>query len=313
VFRRISAVVIAFAVIVALVWRCTGDEKATAAPHATPPPLDRGEPSPASAGIAQPDRLPAERVETIREESREAPRATAETVPSSTLGTLRGRLGDAVPRPVQDGHVWVKLDRGETEGAEQVDLDFEALVSADGTFELAELPPGHGQIIALCRGWVSRRTPFDAIEAVTRRLGREPTMGEIEQAFQEEGPETLEAQRIVVSARDALVVAMERTGAVEVTVRKQDGAPLAGAVVSASPEVHWIGAEATVFPWRDWKATTGAGGRARIDDLPPDESLVFDARHDSFRMTRADRDRTPSVMIISGMTARRELVLEPAD
>ena len=227
------------------------------------------------------------------------------------LAMQSGRLDEAVPRPVLDGHVWVNLNRGGSGGEPSIDRDFEAPVREDGTFELADLPPGRGQIIALCRGWVSRRTPFDPLEAVTRRLGHEPTFGEIELAFQEEAPESLEAQRIAVPSPGALVVAMERTGSLEVTVRAQDGSPLAGAIVSTSPNVFWIGVGSTIFPWREWNDETNAIGLARIDDLPPDDSLWVQAYHSAFRMTRADRDQIPSVQIVSGGTAELVLELEP--
>ncbi len=227
------------------------------------------------------------------------------------LATQSGRLDAAVPRPVLDGHVWVNLNQGGAGDEPSIDRDFEAPVREDGTFELADLPPGRGQIIALCRGWVSRRTPFDPVEAVTRRLGRYPSPREIEQAFQEEEPESLQAQRIALPARGPLVVAMEPAGSLEVTARDQDGTPLAGVLVATSPNVYWIGVGSTIFPWREWRAETDALGRARIDDLPPDESLWVQAHHDAFRMTRADRDRIPSVEIVSGRTAERTLVLEP--
>ena len=269
-FRWISAAVIVCLTVVVLVWRSTGDGKETTASRATLPDV-RGEA--ASAGIAVPETLAGERSESLPEESLEAPGATMETPPPPALVTLRGRLDDAVPRPIQDGHVMVNLDgRG-----------FEAVVRAEGTFELTDLPAGRGQIIALCRGWVSRRTPFDAIEQVTLHLGREPTLGEIERAFQEEGPETLEAQRIVVPARDPLVVAMERTGTLEVIVKTPDGHPFADARVAATPSLRWIDWRSVPFPWRRWEATTDPWGRARIDDLPPDDAIPVAASHDTSR------------------------------
>lgn len=226
------------------------------------------------------------------------------------LQAQSGRLDAAVPRPVLDGHVRVNLNQGGSGMDPSISRDFEAPVNADGTFELADLPPGRGQIIALCRGWVSRRTPFDPLEAATRRLGREPTFGEIELAFQEEAPESLEAQRITVPTPGPLVVAMERAGSLQVTVRAQDGAPLAGALVSTSPNVSFIGVGSTLFPWREWSAETDASGLARIDDLPPQESLLVQAYKSGFRTASRDRERIPSVAIVSGQTTELVLGLE---
>jgi protocatechuate 3,4-dioxygenase beta subunit len=226
------------------------------------------------------------------------------------LSTLQGRLDEAVPRPIVNGHVWVNLNRSDAAGQISIDRDFEAEVRPDGTFELVGLPPGGGQIIALASGWVSSRTPYTAAEAAARRLGREPSFEEVQQ---EGAREELEAQRLVVPAPAPIVVAMERTGSLEVTVLGPDGGPIAGASVSAWPNVYWIGVGSTIFPWREWRASTDPLGRARIDDLPPEQELWFGAEHGSFRMTRAQRDRNPSVEIVSGQVATYELVLEPSE
>jgi hypothetical protein len=273
--RRYLALAIGFSIAFAVVWRFTSDGEPTTATHTTPQ-VASGEEA-ASAAIAEPDLGRASRAEVAAGESLE-PAHTTEARPFSALVSLRGRLDDAVPRPIEGGHVRVKLDRHEAGEAPPLERDSD--IHADGTFELADLSPGRGQIVALCRGWVSRRTPFDPIEAVARRLEREPTMGEIEQAFQEEGPETLEAQRIVIPAPDPLVVAMERSGTLEVIAKTPGGSPFAGATVTATPGVHWMGTSSAAFAWRTWEATTDPWGRARIDDLPPDDALSVAASHD---------------------------------
>ena len=225
-------------------------------------------------------------------------------------GTLSGRLDDAVPRPVAGGRVWLHLREAWVEDEPANERDFEAEVRADGTFELTDLPAWRGQIVALCAGWISRPTPFDPLSKGSFRRGRELTFGEIEQAFQEEGGESLEPQRVVVPYPGALVVAMQRTGSLDVTVRGPDGAPLAGALVTASPLVVWFGSGPGAFPLRQWSATTDAAGLARIEGLPPSEALPVGAQHDAFRLTRADRARAPSARIVAGEVATLVLALE---
>jgi len=229
------------------------------------------------------------------------------------LAVLQGRLDDSVPRPVLDGHVMLNLHQGGL-GADEpsIDRDFESVVHDDGTFEVPDLPPGKGQIIALCRGWISRRTRADSPEEAGMSFGNyEPTPDEIEEAMRDMGDQAFEPQRISLPSSSPFVVAMEPTGALEVTVRTQDGGPLAGALIAASPNVSWIGVGSTIFPWGEWNATTDSAGRARIENLPPDHGLWVDAGHSSFRMPRAQRDDSPRVPIVSGQTATFEFTLEP--
>jgi hypothetical protein len=226
--------------------------------------------------------------------------------------SLRGRLDDSVPRPILDGHVWLNLHESAGVGTSYA-RDREAPVAEDGTFELADLSPGRGQIIALCRGWVSRRTRVDTPEEAGIRFGHEPTPAEIEEALANAGDRAFQAQRVAVPSAEPLVVLMEPTGALEVTVEKPDGSPLAGALVHTSPNVFWIGVGSTIFPWREWSATTDALGLVRIEDLPPDDALWVQAGHAAFRMKRADRDAMPRVRIDSGQTAKLEIELERSD
>ena len=226
------------------------------------------------------------------------------------LETLQGRLDDAVPRPIVDGHVGVNLHH--SGGDPAISRDFEAPVREDGTFELPGLPRARGQIIALCRGWVSRRTRADTAAEAGIRFGHEPSAAEIERALERAGDRAYQAQRIAVPSPAPLVVLMEPTGTLDVTVATQDGTPVAGAVVSAWPNVYWIDIGSTIFPWREWNGITDSTGRARIEDLPPDDSLLLGVTHASFRMTLAARNETPRVAIGSARVAELRIVLEPS-
>jgi hypothetical protein len=224
--------------------------------------------------------------------------------------TLRGRLDDAVPRPILDGHVALNLNRVAPGTHSSLDRDYEAPVSADGTFELAGLLPGNGQLIALCPGWVSQRTRVETAEQAGIHFSRPPTPAQIEAALVRAGDEAFQAQRVTVPGTVPLVVQMERTGTLDVLVRDPAGAPLAGARVTAWPNVHWVGVGSTIFPWRDWSTTTDALGHARIEDLPPNKALWFGVEAEALQMKKKHRDDSPEAAITAGKTTEFEITLE---
>lgn len=223
------------------------------------------------------------------------------------LVTLRGKLDPAVPRPVVGGHVMLQLfarcDRS------SLSTEHEALVEADGSFALADVPEGSGQLIAWCPGWVSRQTARPESE-VDRKI---PAI------ITDEDRRSLLAARLAVdagppaildaSAQD-VVVAMERTCGLEVLVVDRQGAPLSGIEVVTSPNVNWRDVGSTIFPWGTWQAKTDSDGLARIQGLPPDPELFVGIDSKVFQLQRADRDRTPTVAMRSGETFRRELMVE---
>jgi hypothetical protein len=119
------------------------------------------------------------------------------------------------------------------------------------------------------------------------------------------------AQPFAVDA-NGCVVAMERTGTLEVAVTDERGEPLRDVRIDTSPNVHWQGVGSTIFPWGTWHATTDAKGIARVVDLPPDRDLWVSASAKTHQLRRADRDRNPAAVIDSGATTQTTLVLEPS-
>ncbi|HEX5052656.1 MAG TPA: hypothetical protein VFZ65_12845 [Planctomycetota bacterium] len=224
------------------------------------------------------------------------------------LVTLRGRLDPAVPRPIVDGHVWVNLHT--IQGAVSQSDDYEAAVAADGTFTVPGLREGPGQVIAWCRGWVSRRivprTFADLAQTVPDEATAEDRQSMLEQAQAYEHI----AQPIADSSTQDLVVAMERTGILEVCVTDEQGGALPGVRIETWPNVQWRGVGSTVFPWGTWHADSDAKGVARVADLPPDDSLFLGVQSETYRLRKAERDETPTAVIESGNTTRRALVLE---
>ncbi len=224
------------------------------------------------------------------------------------LAVLRGRLDDAVPRPIVGGHVWVNLHA--SAGNVGLSSDHEASVAPDGTFEIQGLRGASGQVVALCDGWVSKLVPPRGIEESRFRPAPDASPAEIAQVLAQAQAEDRIAQPVDVLAGALLVVEMERAGELEVRVTDADGTPLADVGVSASPNVYWNGVGSSLFPWRSWDARTDAQGTALITNLPVDPSLWFGAQSPTHQMRKEDRDRPPSAAIESGKTTRVELVLE---
>ncbi|MCE9596262.1 MAG: carboxypeptidase-like regulatory domain-containing protein [Planctomycetes bacterium] len=223
------------------------------------------------------------------------------------LATLRGRLDDDVPRPIVGGHVMVSVYAWNTNTSST--SEHEADVRADGTFEIAGLRPGSGKIIAFCDGWSSKLVPPRTLDESNRSLA--PDAGdEQRRAALADAQSDRFVQPIDATDAQDVVVAMERTGDLEVVVRDESGSPLAGASVYSSPNVFWTHVGSGIFPWGDWDAVTDAGGVARIANLPPDESLWYGAGSSTHQLRKAERDHNPSAVIASGKTTRVELVLE---
>jgi hypothetical protein len=171
----------------------------------------------------------------------------------------RGRLDDAVPRPVVDGEVQVNVvfgGRGSTAGLRV----YGAKVAADGTFELPELPPGPLELIAMCDGWAAtyELRPF-------RYEYQLP--GETEKRVSE--GEHWSIPMLELAAGESLVVPMTPTAAVELELVDAAGAPLMGASFWMFPNVHWPSSGySQLYLDRKWSATTDASGRARLANLP---------------------------------------------
>jgi hypothetical protein len=224
------------------------------------------------------------------------------------LVSLSGRLDDSIPRPIAGGRV--RLNLHASDGGVGLSSNHETRVDADGTFRFDGLRSASGQVIAICDGWVSTLVPPRTLEQSRTYVSSLATESERIAALERARETERIAQPLDVAGGASLVIEMEPTGALEVLVVDEHGSPLAAATLSASPNVHWHGVGAEIFPWNDWEALTDANGLARIADLPPDESLWFGARSSRHQLRKEDRDESPSVVIESGKLTRAELVLE---
>lgn len=140
--------------------------------------------------------------------------------------TVRGRLSDIVPRPVGNGRVVADIV--------PIGRDYKdrpprwhcwTKVKEDGSFEISSLPAGKLEIIALCNGYISK-------SASGKRQGSSISY----------------PQRHVIT-EDSLdiVIEMEQTARLEVTVLDENGQVFEGAKVSTWPNVRWGDWGSTIF------------------------------------------------------------------
>jgi hypothetical protein len=140
--------------------------------------------------------------------------------------TVRGRLSDNVTRPVVNGRVVVNVvPTGRVLGGRPPGWHAWTSVDEDGSFEMPSLPAGNLEIVALCDGFISVSNPG------------------------QQGSSTIRfPQKHVIGADDLdIVIEMEPTARLEVTVYDQNGRPLEGARVSTWPNVCWGGWASTIF------------------------------------------------------------------
>jgi hypothetical protein len=211
---------------------------------------------------------------------------------------LKGRLDDSVDRPVKNGkliaHCLPKpasyIYGDGTNGTPSVSWETSAEINEDGTFEFLSLPrSGLLQLITICDGYVGK--DIDVIEPnPTFRQGVFLQVADIDPA-------------------EELIVEMEPTGTVQVTVLDDTGEPLADAHVGTSPNqsMHLSGSNILGESWesitsihaqldplfkivpRDYSESrystrTNAKGIATITNLPLERTHAFGAAHEDYVM-----------------------------
>jgi hypothetical protein len=140
--------------------------------------------------------------------------------------TVRGKLSDNVPRPVVNGRVVVNIvPAGRTFRDPILRWHAWTGVNDDGSFDIPSIPAGDLEIIALCNGFISVDGPGQRQSSVIRY-----------------------PQKHTVGANDLdIVIDMEPTARLEVTVFDDNGRLLEGARVSTWPNVCWHNCGSTIF------------------------------------------------------------------
>lgn len=224
--------------------------------------------------------------------------------------TLAGRLESEVPRPVEEGRVLLNLLVGARGAGPKAMRSFRADVRSDGSFELADLPPGEGQIVAACSGWISERVDGGAAALGVREGDPEAYQRALESgAWRAWLPQSVEP----ASVEGVFELAMEPVASLEATLLGPDGAPVEGAMLALSPNVLWRNGYATIFLDRGFHGTSDAEGRVRIDELPAGICL-YSVTHARLGLPVGSHGiRAEQVELHSGETAKLALELVPLD
>ena len=140
--------------------------------------------------------------------------------------TVRGKLSDNVPRPVVNGRVVVNIvPAGRTFRDPILRWHTWTGVNDDDSFEMPSLPAGDLEVIALCDGFIS-----------------------VDGSGQRQSSVIRYPQKHTIGANDLdIVIDMEPTARLEVTVFDDNGRLLEGARVSTWPNVCWHNYGSTIF------------------------------------------------------------------
>ncbi len=224
---------------------------------------------------------------------------------------LEGRLEDEVPRPVRNGLARLNLQIGAGPSSPVRALRaFDAPIREDGTFTFANLPPGDGQIIALCDGWASERVDAAEHSAAPARAPSEP-QPDAHEAWRLRDARFV-AQRVdpaeFAEAGRVFVLAMEPTSSLKATLKRADGTPAAGVKLSCWPNVRWSSGFSSVFLDQEWSATSDARGRIEITNLPWGE-VWYGVQDAELDLARVDGERSRQVQLEPSQTIEVELEL----
>jgi hypothetical protein len=232
--------------------------------------------------------------------------------------SVRGRLDQTVPRPIHDGRVVANVwPKNEAVSSSPPQWHAWTNIQSDGSFEIHSLPDGDLELVAIGNGFVSTNGP-----------------GKFH--FHYPQKYSLEGSDLDV------VLGVEPTACLEVTVLNDQGKPLPDAHVSTWPNIRYGEWAATVigedcynttdllqsagkeeWPSKQWlnrparfMATTDLSGLAIIRNIPS-EADVFTVEHQRFVLPAADtgfgqKRRQSAMALRPGQTNQVTVRLEPA-
>ena len=210
---------------------------------------------------------------------------------------------------MQDGEVELNLYVG-ARGDDAVMLrTHRVAVAPDGSFAFEDLPPGTGELIGMCDGWVSTREGLAESNWYTDEEGEE-RWREKWAHYQIDPVDHLE---------EPYVLQMEATGTVELTVVDPDGKPVEGARVLFWPNVHWTIGYSNIFLDRTWVAVTDVEGVALVENVPGGdvEHFAVQTREGYLMPLRTDRfgreSRNAWVDVPVGGRVQHTIGLAPAE
>ena len=226
---------------------------------------------------------------------------------------VSGQLDPSIRRPIRHGRVIAQVTSLHTQARDQPP-QWHAWTEAreDGTFRFASLPPGFLEISAICDGFISTNGPGQSSL-------RHPQPHEL-------GPGDLE-----------LVIGMEPTARLEVTLLGPGGKPVPDARVVTWPNIQYGDWAATIFGdcyntadflrktvtrenWSrsmppDFEGTSDSNGLAVVPNVPA-EVNQFAVEHGALQLPAVDsgvgeKRRDATVTLVRGRTNRVTVRLEP--
>jgi beta-lactamase regulating signal transducer with metallopeptidase domain len=248
--------------------------------------------------------------------------------------SIAGRLDKIVPRPVKRGGVVAQVIRTWPRAAQTLAWRVSTRVRPDGSFQLADLPPGDLQVTAICEGYMaaSGKPPNFLKQAYERPAAANPSSA-ILPASDEDADGRPRPQVFPVDAAHAIDVKMTRTTDCEIRVVDPSNYPIAGAECYFCPNVAWWGwgvqiycspMYSTIDSLRGtvnaaerlsqeelYRATTNADGVAIVKNLPPGNQLLL-IRSKKFQLAANNqRQRMIDVSVKAGQTAHVAVKMEP--
>ncbi|MCG8652685.1 MAG: hypothetical protein MI861_22790, partial [Pirellulales bacterium] len=143
--------------------------------------------------------------------------------------TVRGTLGENVPRPINNGVVIGRIIEGG--GGSRWDWSTGAEIAKDGTFTLHDVPQDqHLQLIAICDGWISLPPRPSEVTEYSRQFAFDvahnfgANTGRVTPWFHYTGKGTSQT-----------ILPMHQTGAVKITVVDWDNKPISDVNIRFSP------------------------------------------------------------------------------
>ncbi|MGB7343884.1 MAG: hypothetical protein WBD20_06710 [Pirellulaceae bacterium] len=235
---------------------------------------------------------------------------------------ITGHLSENVPRPVKNGRIeayCLPKPAGRTWGDEDPSVSWTETVNvqADGSFDFLSLPrSGVIQFLCVCDGWVSVDDGFEK-PAGTFKQGLLTTVADLDTKD---------------DYCDNLVLQMEPTGKLQVTVTGPDGKPLEGARISTNPNQYSHLAGSTVLGHfsrsiksfvKDlpdlnddsslFSGMTDKNGKVTLKGIPLIKNYQVGAYHDDYLMPEVERGRRKRVGYTCKAGEATEVTIEMID
>jgi hypothetical protein len=193
--------------------------------------------------------------------------------------SIRGRLGDEVPRPVVAGRVSA-IASPRPRPLPNFDWTQWAPVDESGDFVLSGLPRSESlQVIALCDHFIARNGNDPNAKPTTSDrsdpLDGLKTMVEIAKHFTAPSiPPSTRPQVFAPDAPQPITIRMAPLVRCEIKVVNPDGKPLRNIFVGGNPNVYWWDWGSQIYGDQLMRSTEWLTGKAKVEEEPWDSDSV---------------------------------------